>query len=302
MSPGEWALLGGLSLVWGASFMFIEIGLREIPPFSIAVYRIVIAGVLLAVYVHVRGNRLPASPRTWVAFAVLSLFANVIPFSLIMWGQQYITSGLASILNATTPIFAVTLAHLFTADEPMTRNRVGGVLLGFAGVAVMTGPEVLAGITLHGWGQFAVLGAAFCYGTAGVLARNLRGISPTVISAGSMLCASVIIVPVAWMFDGTIHVPHHPATWLALLWMSVLGTALAYVIYYRLISLAGPTNASLTTLLVPMNALLLGAIVLGESLDWHAAAGMALIFAGLLTVDGRLMQWLLRGRAAPETD
>jgi drug/metabolite transporter (DMT)-like permease len=299
MTPGEWALLVFLSLVWGASFMFIEIGLRELSPFNIAAFRIVIAGLILFCYVLVRREPLPKSPRTWLALAVLSLFANVVPFSLIMWGQQYITSGLASILNATTPIFALTLAHLFTSDEPMTRNRLGGVLLGFTGVAVMMGPELLAGMTLHGWGQFAVLGAAFCYGCAGVLARNLRGIPSTVISAGSLMCASVIIIPVALFFDSSIRIPEQPSTWLALLWMSALGTALAYLIYYRLISTAGPTNTSLTTLLVPLNALLLGALVLGETLDWHAAAGMTLIFAGLLTVDGRVLRWLAQGRAAP---
>jgi len=219
-----------------------------------------------------------------------------VPFSLICWGQTTIASGLAAILNATTPLFAIVLAHLLTRDERLTAPRLAGVLCGVAGVAVMIGRDAIAGIGTHVAAQLAVLAAALCYGFAGIYGRRFRGQPPLVTAAGQVTASTVLLLPVALVFEQpwSLALPGAP-TWAAVAGTALLSTALGYVIYFRILAIAGATNLLLVTLLIPVSALLLGSLVLGEAISVSQVAGMALIFAGLAIIDGRLIA-LVRNR------
>lgn len=293
MGPREWLMLFALSLLWGGSFFFVEVALDGLPPFTLVLGRVGLAAVILLGAVRLAGHRLPRSAGIWFAFAVMALLNNAVPFSLITWGQVRIDSGLAAILNATTPLFTVLLAHLLTRDERLTAGRLAGVGLGIAGVALLVGPTALAGITGDLMGQLAVLGAALSYAGAGIFGRRFRELPTVVTSAGMLICATVLIAPLAvlerpWTRSPDAHVLA------ALGALAAFSTALAYLLYFRILAAAGATNVLLVTFLVPVTALLLGVLVLGESLAWTALAGMGLIFLGLAAVDGRLLRWLKR--------
>ena len=260
--------------------------------------RVGIAALALLVVCRAKALALPRDPGLWGAFFVMGLLNNAIPFGLIAWGQTHIDSGLASILNATTPLFTVLLAHVVTQDEKLTANRMAGVLIGLAGVVVLIGPDTLAGLGAEGLGQIAVLGAAVSYACAGLYGRRLRGLPPMTAATG-MLCAScLLLLPPALLFEGLPSLPGSSAVWAAVLGLALLSTALAYLLYFRILASAGATNLLLVTFLLPVSALLLGVLVLGEVLPWRALAGMALIFAGLGAIDGRPIAWLRQRRTA----
>jgi drug/metabolite transporter (DMT)-like permease len=215
---------------------------------------------------------------------------NLIPFSLIVWGQQHIDSGLASILNATTPLFTVALAHFLTSEEHLTLNRVIGILLGVVGVAILIGPDALRRIGAQGIAQLAVLGAACSYGLAGIFGRRFREMPSIIPAAGMLACTAIMMLPIVVLIYQPRQVNPELTTWGALFGLAILSTALAYLIYFRILTTAGATNLLLVTFLIPISALLLGVFVLGERLEWTLFSGMALIFAGLVGVDGRLLK------------
>ena len=297
MAGRDWLLLVTLSVLWGGSFFFSEVALGELGPFTVVLGRVGIAAVALVAFVYLSGRRMPGTPGIWGAFLVMGALNNLIPFSLIVWGQVTIDSGLASILNATTPLFAVTLAHLLTRDERMTPSRALGVLLGLGGVAVLVGPGVLGALGAQGLAQVAVLGAAFSYACAGIYGRRFKDLPPAVAAAGMVTASAVMILPIALILERPWEVSPSALTGGAVLGLSLLSTALAYVIYFRILAVAGATNLLLVTFLIPVSALLLGTFVLGERPDAAAFAGMALIFAGLAAVDGRLFARLRGGGA-----
>ena len=298
MSGGEWSLLVLLSVLWGGSFFFAEVALAELPPFTVVLGRVGLAAVVLILLVRLRGQRMPASARTWGAFLVMGFLNNAVPFSLIVWGQTQIASGLASILNATTPVFVVVFAHVLTRDERMTGNRLAGVLAGLAGVTVMIGPEVLAGLGASVLAQLAVLGAAVSYAFAGIYGRRFRDLPPMVTAAGQVTASSVLLLPVALAVDRPWTLgPPGLETWGAVVALALLSTAVAYVLYFRILATAGATNLLLVTLLVPVSALFLGMTILGERLEPAQVLGMALIGLGLAAIDGRPFA-LLRSRLA----
>ncbi|WP_407528801.1 DMT family transporter [Methylobacterium oryzisoli] len=301
MTPGEWTLLVVLSVLWGGSFFFTGVALRALPPLTLVVLRVGIAALILHLVVRAAGLAMPRDGRDWAAFLGMGLLNNVLPFCLIVWGQTRIPSGLAAILNATTPLFTVVVAHVLTTDERMTRNRLAGVLLGFCGVAVMVGPAVLAGAGTDGLGQVAILAAALSYACAGVYGRRFRemGVPPLVTACGQVTVSSLLLLPPALLIDRpwTLPMPGVPV-WGAVLGLAVLSTALAYVLFFRLLASAGATNIVLVTFLIPVSAVLLGTLVLGESLDVRHALGMALIGCGLAAIDGRLPT-ALRARLRP---
>lgn len=216
---------------------------------------------------------------------------NLIPFSLIVWGQTQIASGLASILNATTPLFGVVVAHFFTSDERLTGGRLAGVIIGFSGVAYMIGPAALAEIGANVLGQLAILGAALFYAISGVYARRFSrvGISPLITAAAQITASTFMLIPICLVIDHPWTLPA-PAieTWAAVIGLALLSTALAYILFFRILATAGATNILLVTFLIPVSAILLGATLLGERLDPRHFLGMALIFAGLSAIDGRL--------------
>lgn len=291
MGVADWFMLAALSLVWGGSFFFFELALRELPPFTIVLGRVgIAAGVLLAI-VRASGRRMPVDRRSLGGFLILGAISNAIPFSLIVWGQTQIASGLASIFNAMTPIFTVIVAHLFFSDR-MTPSRIIAAILGFTGVAVLIGPDIIEKLDPYNLGQLAVLGAACSYGFATNYGKRFGGNTPIVNATGMLCGATVILLPVTLVVDQPWTLSPGPLGWATLLGLSLLCTAFAYLLYFRLLASAGPTNLSLVTFLVPASAIGLGTLFLGESLAPTAFAGLALIFAGLAIMDGRLLGWL----------
>jgi len=289
MTGRDWALLVLLSLLWGGSFYFSEIALAAFGPLTVVLGRVGFGALTLLAWLYLSGGRLPTDPRLWGAFLVMGVINNAIPFSLIVWGQVTIDSGLASILNATTPLFVVVLAHVVTRDERLTRARLAGVLLGVAGVAVLIGPAALRQIGDGVLGQLAVLGAAFSYACAGLFGRRFRALPPLVAATGMVTCSAVVLAPIALLVEAPWRARPEAASVGAVLGLAVLCTAAAYWLYFRILRAAGATNLLLVTFLIPVSAVLLGALLLGERLAWTAFAGMALIFAGLAAVDGRVL-------------
>lgn len=295
MTPLEWAMLLALSGVWGGSFFFNGIAVRELPVLTVVVSRVALAALILLVLLRARGERLPRGRRVWAAFFGMGLLNNAIPFSLIVWGQQHIASGVASILNAATPLFTVLLAHVLTRDERMTAGRLAGVLTGFGGVAVMIGAEALGDLGVQVAAQLMCLAATVSYALAGIYGRRFRamGISPMGTATGQVMASSLMLLPVMLLVDRpwTLTMPG-PAAIGALAGVAAISTALAYVLYFRILATAGATNLSLVTFLIPVSAILLGTLFLGEVLLARHLAGMALIGAGLAAIDGRPLRAL----------
>jgi drug/metabolite transporter (DMT)-like permease len=292
MGPLEWGLLVLLSVLWGGSFFFSKVALGELPPFTVVLGRVLFAAIALHVIVLATGQRMPRSARLWGLFAMMGVLNNLLPFSLIFWGQTQITSSLASILNATTPLWTVLLAHLLTGDEHLTANRMGGVVVGLLGAVVMIGPDALGGLGFNVLAQLAVVGAAISYAFAGIFGKRFRGVPPLLTATGQITCTAVLMVPIAALSDRFWTLPAPSSrTWLALLGLAILSTAFAYIIYFRLLSTAGATNLLLVTFLIPVSALLLGTTILGERLEARQLIGMACIGLGLAAIDGRLLRW-----------
>ena len=288
MSTADWLLLIALSMLWGGSFYFAKVAVLEIPPLTLALGRVLIAGAVIAVLIRPLGATLPRDLRTWRQFTVLAALNNAIPFTLILWGQIYIPIGLASILNATSPLFTVVVAHFVTQDDKLTPGRVIGLLAGFVGVVVLIGPDLLTELGRHVWAQLALLTAAFFYALGAVYARRLRGHRPVTIAGGQLLMSAVLLAPFALAIDRPWTLPpvSGAAIW-AMVSLAVFCTALAYLIYFRILGRAGATNALLVTFLIPVSAILLGLLLLDESLDLRQFAGMAAITLGLAAIDGR---------------
>ena len=300
MGLAEWLLLLALSALWGGTFFFFKVLLEDLPPFTIVLGRVGIAAVALNLYLLARRDPMPTAARTWGAFLVMGLLNNVVPFSLIVFGETRISSGLASILNAATPVFAVLSAHVLTANERLTWRRGAGVLFGFAGVAVLIGPDALAGLAAQDLpGEISCLAAAFIYGLAGIYGRRFKGIAPIKVATGQITASTLILLPVAALVDRpwTLAMPG-TATWVSLISLALLCTALAYMLYFRILAVAGATNLMLVTFLLPISALLLGWLALGEAIAPSALYGMALIGLGLACIDGRPLGWFRRARAA----
>ncbi|PLX38086.1 MAG: EamA family transporter [Hyphomicrobiales bacterium] len=302
MTGFEWSLLIGLSLLWGGSFFFVGVAVSGLPPFSIVFLRVAIAALILHVVVRAFGPGMPKGGAVWLAFFGMGFLNNAIPFSLLVWGQTQIASGLASILNATTPLFGVVVAHFLTDDEPMRANRVAGVVIGFAGVAVMLAPELTGEMAGEVSGallaQLACLGAALSYAFASVFGRRFKrmGVSPIATATGQVTASSILLLPLALLVDRPweLGMPSM-SVWLSVLALASVSTALAYIAYFLLLETAGAVNLLLVTLLVPVGAILLGWLLLAERLSPEHGIGMALIALGLAAIDGRPTRWL-KGR------
>jgi drug/metabolite transporter (DMT)-like permease len=297
MGASEWAMLITLSLLWGASFFFNGVAVQSLPTFTVVVARVVIAAVILHLALRASGLRMPRDAALWRTFFAMALINNAMPFSLIVWGQSHIASGLAAIVNATTPLFTVMIAHVFTSDEKLTRGRLAGVIIGLSGVAVMIGLDALRNLGVNVVAQLAVLGGALCYASGAVFGRRFRtmNITPMQTATGQTTAASVILLPVVLLVDQPWTLPMPGVGTIAALFaVAALSTALAYIIYFRLLASAGATNVLLVTFLVPVVAILLGAAFLGEVLQPQHLLGMALIGLGLAAIDGRPWRLLMR--------
>lgn len=307
MTAQEWVLLTFLSFLWGGSFFLSAVAIKEIAPFTLAFARMALAATALAAVAFAAGLRFPKDAATWGTYSIMGAVMSAVPFSLIYYGQTQISGGLASILNATTPLFALVLAHIFTRDEKITAQRLLGVLVGLGGAIVIIGPAALVESGSRVAAQLAVLGAAMCYGTASVYGKRFRGSSPVVTACGQLTAGAVFLMPMALVADTPLS---HPLPGLisiaCVVALALFSTALAFMVYFRILTRAGATNVTLVTLLVPVSAILLGAMILGETLEPRHLGGLVLIACGLIIIDGRLPGLFLHrgtattsGRAAP---
>ena len=292
MNPTEWALLILLSLLWGGSFFFNGVAVRDIPVLTVVLGRVSIAAAALYLFLRIMGIRMPRDWTIWRAFFLMGFFNNFVPFSLIVWGQTYLASGYASVINATTPMFAVIAAHFLTNDEAMSGNRIIGIGIGFAGVFALVGPDIASGFGIGVLAQMAILGASLSYGYASVFGRKFRvlKINPIVTATGQVAASSMLLVPFVLIIDRPweLAIPDGDAI-AAVIGIAILSTALAYILYFRILETAGATNLSLVTLLIPPSAIILGVLFLDEVFSPQHLIGIALIAAGLLAIDGRII-------------
>ena len=293
MSRADWVILLILSVLWGGSFFFIGIAIHSVPPLTLVLIRVSLASVFLWIWRLIRREPLGLVPRVVPALFLLAILNNALPFILFAWAQRTIPSGLASILNATTPIWGVIVAHIFTHDERMSPNKIMGVLLGFAGVAVMIGADLLGQIGTNVLAQLACLGSTLSYALAGVYGRRFRalGVTPVGVATGSLSAAAVVLLPLVLLFAPPWAAsPLGAQAWAALIGLAFFCTAVAYILYFKLLASAGATNSLLVTFLIPVTAILLGTFLLGEQLAPRHFAGMLLIGCGLAAIDGRLLR------------
>lgn len=295
MSTRVWIWLLSLSVLWGGSFFFAKVALAELAPLTVVFCRVALAALALNLVLVVSGRNLFRTGTPWRSYAAMGLLNNLVPFGLIFWGQTQIDSGLASILNATTPLFTLVVAHFITHDERIGGFKLVALLIGIGGVAVLMGPEVLT-TSQSMAGQLACLGAALSYAFAGVYGRRFKkmGVAPLDAAAGQVTASAMLILPIMLMVDRPWSLVMLPTaiTWGALAGLALLSTALAYVLYFRILAVAGATNLLLVTFLIPVTAILLGALILGERLQPRHFAGMALIGLALAAIDGRIPRLL----------
>jgi len=291
MSSFDWVMLLSLSLIWGGSFFLNAVILTELPTLTLVAARVSLAAIALWGFAAITGRLRGLTPAVWAAFAVMGFLNNAIPFTFIVHAQTSISSGLASILNATTPLFTILVAGVFLADERFSVLRLAGVAIGLFGVVVMIGTDALDGIGSSVWAQMFSLGAAVSYGFASVFGRRFRrlGIDPIQVAMGQVTMSSLMLWPVAIVTDRPFDLAMPSVTvWGALGVLSVICTACAYILYFKVLERAGATNISMVTFLVPVSAILLGILFLGETLHISHVIGMLLIGLGLIVIDGRM--------------
>lgn len=290
-SATAWALILVLGLIWGGSFFFARIAVKEVPPFTLVLFRLFLAALALHIYLHGRHGLYEILATRWREFAVMGFVNNALPHTLIFFGQTEIGAGLASILNATTPIFTVLIANRFTIDEKLTTAKLAGCIAGLAGTAVLIGPGLTNAASAPLWALVLPVLAAISYGVAGTYGKRFRGLAAPVSATGQLTASSLMMLPVCLIADQPWSLPMpslHAVS--AILGLALLSTAFAYLLFFRILGMAGATNASLVTLVVPPSAILLGVIFLGERLESTDLIGMALIGLGLVILDGRLLR------------
>jgi len=288
LSTRSWAEMAALALIWGGSFVSIHAALEEVGVFTAVAFRVGLAAVALWSWIAFKRLPVPLTGHFLRSCLFLGVVNNILPFSLIIWGQTHIPSGLAGILNASNAIFAVGLAALAFPDERLTPRRALGVAMGFGGVALTIGPGLLTRLDLTSLGQLAVLGASLAYAVSAIFSRHtMAGLRPEVVAAGMLTVSSLVMVPFALWAEGAPTLDYAWTTWAGLLYISVLSSAFAYILYYGVLQRAGAGNASLVTLMIAPVAVVLGALIYREALAPHAYLGMALILAGMAMIDGR---------------
>jgi drug/metabolite transporter (DMT)-like permease len=297
MNKVEWGMLILLSILWGASFLFMKVALAELPTFTIVFSRVCIASLTLLILIKILNHEFPKGLKVWRVFLIMGFINNVVPFSLLVWGMTELASGLAAILNAMTPFFTILLAHFVTIDERISYNKIVGVLLGLAGVVVLIGVDALGGFNASILAMLACLGAAFSYALAAIYGRQFirMNIQPVTGAFGQVTASSFLLIPIVIFVDSpwTLSMPGMN-TWLSIAILGVGSTAIAYILYFSILAAAGATNIALVALIVPVSAILFGWLILGETLLTNHLIGMAIIALGLLAIDGRLWARLRR--------
>jgi drug/metabolite transporter (DMT)-like permease len=288
----SWGLIAILSVLWGGAFFLIEVGLRSYPPNTLVFMRLALAVPPMFVVLKLSGGSLPNDLKSWWLLMIVGTLNCALPFILFFWGQQYLDSGYASVLNATTPLWGVIVAHFMTSDEKATPTRIIGVVVGLAGILVMVGPDATKGFTTNLLAQLACLVSTISYSFAAIYGRRLSqtSLTPMVVATGQTAMAALFMLPVFLIVDQpwTMATPSLDST-LAGVTLALLSTALAYILYFRLIDGAGASNAQLVAFIMPVLAIILGIAFLGESLSNGQIAGALLIGIGLVILDGRLV-------------
>jgi drug/metabolite transporter (DMT)-like permease len=293
MNALTWGLLALLGLIWGGSFFFARIAVHDVPPLTLVFLRLSIAAIALHIYIAGRFDIYATLKARWRQFVILGLINNAIPHALIFYGETRIGAGLAAVLNATTPIWTVLIANYFTSDEKLSPAKIAGCFTGFIGTIVLLGPSITIGSDVPLWAMLFPVLAAVSYGFAVTFGR-FKGIAAPVTAAGQLTASSLITLPFSLIADQPWGLTAPPlVSLLSILALALLSTAFGYILFFRIMALAGATNASLVTLLVPPGAILLGFLFLGERLDGMELAGMAMIGLGLLILDGRLYRRLV---------
>lgn len=284
MKISHWLLFFGLGLAWGSSFLWIKLALGEVGPFNLVGWRLLFAILALLVVIGVSRPPFPKDRRTWAALLILGIINTALPFWLITWAEQHIDSAVASVINSSVPLFTMLIAHFALTDDRLTMQRVIGLLVGFGGILILFSRELgSAQATLMGQAA-ALLGAIFYALSAVFIRRTLKGVSPMVQALAPLFSAEAFILSAALLNEG-IQVPQQPLTWLALIWLGVVGSCIAYLLYYRLMHQIGPTRTTLVTYLFPVFGIALGAIFLSEPIDAHLLGGSALILASVAIVN-----------------
>ena len=288
MTGLDWLCLLALSALWGGSFFFGKVAVAVVPPLTLVLARVGLAALALLVVVRVAGLRMPSDVRLWLAFAGMGILNNLIPFGLIFYGQTTIGAGLAAVINGMTPFWAALLARAVGA-EPLTFGKLAGIAIGFGGLAVMIGPAALGGLDTSLIAQLAVVGATISYGCASVFGRRFKAVPPLVTATGQLSASSLLILPLALIVDRpwTLAVPE-PMVIGAVVGLALVSTSLAYILFFRILASAGATNVSLVTLLIPVSAMLLGVLILGETVTDRQLLGLLTIAVGMAFIDGRL--------------
>ncbi len=306
MGKQEWLLLVLLSVIWGGSFFFAKVALSEVAPMTLVFFRVLLAGLALLVIIKALQKQVPKSLSVWLAFVVMGILNNLIPFTLLFWSQTYINSGLAAIFNASVPVFTVIIAHFSTRDEQFSLNKLVGVVLGVLGVSIMIGADISAQMNVKVvLAMLACVGASLSYGVASIYGRRFQQlkVEPLVVAFGQVSASAVVMLVVLLSLGYSLQVSHWSGTTtLAVLALALVSTALAYVIFFRVLAKGGATNISLVTLLIPVSAILLGVLFLDEQLESSHVLGMLVIFAGLIAIDGRLWNHLNKAKSPQQNN
>ena len=290
-STRDWILIVTLAAIWGSSFLFGRILMLEWPPFTVVFLRVALAAITLWAFLVMTGRKMPTNRHLLFGILVMGIINNVIPFSLILIGQQEIGSSLASVVNAMTPIWTLIIANAFTTDEKFTFNKILGIVFGFVGVGILIGGDLFEGLEKSAWAQIAVLFATISYGFAGVWGKRFKDHDPIAISTGQLTASSIIMFPLIFLLEEPFSLSSPDAEmWVSILGLAILCTAIAYVLFFKILASAGATNVSLVTFLVPVTATILGIIWLGETLTTSNILGMICILVGLLIIDGRVLR------------
>ncbi|MGB3573420.1 MAG: DMT family transporter [Phormidesmis sp.] len=291
MSLRQWLLLCVPAFFWGSAFIFMEIALPTLSPLIIVAGRMGIAAIVLNAIILLQGYRWPQRKRVWLECAALSVVNNLLPFGFVVWGQQYINASLASILIASAPVFTVVIASL-VGKERLTLMRAAGVLVSFSGVVVLIGPQMLRGLDLRGMGEIAMLCAALCYSLAGFWGRRFQAVPAQLVSTMTITMGALIVVPLMFALESPLEVDWQWSAGLSVVALGVFSTAIAYIVYFKLLADVGVVNTSLVSFLVPLSALVMSLVFLKERLSTEAILGMSLILIGLGVLDGRLLKRL----------
>ena len=286
MRTKDWLAFVGLTIAWGSSFLWIKIAVEEIGPFMLVALRLLIGVIAMLGYFAIVRPELPKQASTWRALIVVGMLNTAIPFVLIAWGEIYIDSAVASILNGSVPLFTTVIAHIFLTDDRLTPNRVLGILTGFAGVVVLVMRSVSGGVSGSFWGQAAVLAAAMFYAVSAVyIRRTTEDVSPVVRALIPMLAADLVIWALIPFVETPVVFPQLSLTWIALTWLGLVGSFIAYLMYYYLVHSIGPTRATMVTFAIPLIGVALGVFFLQETLDWNLATGGAMVLASIAIVN-----------------